>query len=124
MHYNENCKSKMDKGWRERAGTGIQNDAEENCRTVMHGPSQTLTVSESATETSVYEVQIPAEIDVKAIRGRLGLTQQEFAIRFGFSINTLRHWEQGRRVPEAPTRAYLLVIDREPQAVEKALRVP
>ena len=72
----------------------------------------------------MYTVHIPEEIDVRAIRGRLGLTQQEFAIRFGFSVNTLRHWEQGRRVPEGPTRAYLLVIDREPQAVEKALRVP
>lgn len=82
----------------------------------------TLTVTE--TEASFLAVQIPAEIDVRAIRGRLGLTQQEFAIRFGFSVNTLRHWEQGRRIPEAPTRAYLLVIDREPQAVEKALRVP
>jgi len=59
---------------------------------------------------SLYKVHIPAEIDVKAIRGRLGLTQQQFAIRFGFSVNTLRHWEQGRRIPEGPTRAYLLVM--------------
>jgi len=72
---------------------------------------------------SFYRVHIPTEIDVRAIRVRLGLTQQEFAVRFGFSVNTLRHWEQGRRVPEAPTRAYLLVIDREPKAVEKALRI-
>jgi putative transcriptional regulator len=60
---------------------------------------------------------------VKAIRSRLGLTQLEFATRFGFSVNTVRHWEQGRRVPEGPTRAYLVVIDREPKAVEKALRI-
>jgi putative transcriptional regulator len=50
------------------------------------------------------------------------MTQEQFAGRFGFSINTLRHWEQGRRVPEGPTRAYLLVIDRNPKAVQKALR--
>ena len=67
-------------------------------------------------------VHIPAEIDVKAIRTKLNMTQEEFAGRFGFSINTLRHWEQGRRVPEGPTRAYLLVIDRNPKAVQKALR--
>jgi putative transcriptional regulator len=72
---------------------------------------------------SLYRVYIPPEIDVKAIRGRLGLTQQQFAARFGFNITTLRHWEQGRRVPEGPTRAYLMVIDREPKAVEKALRI-
>jgi putative transcriptional regulator len=71
----------------------------------------------------LYAVRIPEEIDVRAIRGRLGLTQQEFAISFGFSVNTVRHWEQGRRAPEGPARAYLLVIDREPQAVQKALRI-
>src|SRR5260370_42145058 len=50
------------------------------------------------------------------------MTQEEFAGRFGFSVNTLRHWEQGKRQPEGPTRAYLLVIDRAPKAVQKALR--
>ena len=62
-------------------------------------------------------------VDVKAIRTKLGLTQQAFAGRFGFSINTLRHWEQGKREPEGPTRAYLLVIDRAPGAVQRALRI-
>jgi len=41
--------------------------------------------------------------------------------RFGFSIKTLRHWEQKQRVPEGPARAYLLVIDRDPEAVKRAL---
>ncbi len=50
------------------------------------------------------------------------MTREELAGRFGFSINTLRHWEQGRRVPEGLTRAYLLVIDRNPMAVQQALR--
>jgi putative transcriptional regulator len=50
------------------------------------------------------------------------MTREEFAGRFGFSINTLRHWEQGRRVPEGLTRACLLVIDRNPKAVQQALR--
>jgi putative transcriptional regulator len=51
------------------------------------------------------------------------MTQEEFAGRFGFSVNTLRHWEQGVRQPEGPTRAYLLVIQRAPNAVQRALRV-
>jgi putative transcriptional regulator len=59
---------------------------------------------------------------VKRIRAKLGMTQEEFAGQFGFSVNTLRHWEQGKRVPEGPTRAYLLVIDRAPKAVTKALK--
>ena len=46
---------------------------------------------------------------------------EEFAGQFGFSVNTLRHWEQGKRQPEGPMRAYLLVIERAPKAVQKAL---
>jgi putative transcriptional regulator len=59
---------------------------------------------------------------VKAIRAKMEMTQEEFAGRFGFSVNTLRHWEQRPRIPEGSTRAYLLVIDRNPKAVQRALR--
>ena len=69
-----------------------------------------------------YRVYVPAKIDVRAIRIRLCMTQDEFAGHFGFSVNTLRHWKQGSRQPEGPTRAYLLVIKRAPDAVRKALR--
>jgi putative transcriptional regulator len=89
---------------------------------LRRGLNGTLAYAESATRPH-ETVAIPVQIDVRAIRIRLGLTQSQFAVRFGFSVNTLRHWEQGRRVPEGPTRAYLLVIDREPRAVEKALRI-
>ena len=61
-----------------------------------------------------YRVHVPEHVDVKAIRTKLGMTQQAFAARFGFSVNTLRHWEQGKREPEGPTRACLLVIERAP----------
>lgn len=90
---------------------------------IIRGLEQAIAFAEGTADESRYVVHIPAEIDVKAIRGRLGMTQLEFATRFGFSVNTVRHWEQGRRVPEGPTSAYLLVIDREPKAVQKALRV-
>jgi len=70
-----------------------------------------------------YRVHVPLKVDVRAIRTKLNLTQQAFAARFGFSVNTVRHWEHGVRQPEGPTRAYLLVIDRAPDAVEKALRI-
>ncbi|MGH7441741.1 MAG: helix-turn-helix domain-containing protein, partial [bacterium] len=59
---------------------------------------------------------------VKALRARLDMTQEGFAGRFGFSVNTLRHWEQGSRRPEGATRAYLMVIERAPKAVQKALQ--
>lgn len=89
---------------------------------IRRGLEEAVAYAEGAADHGRYGVHIPADIDVKAIRARLGMTQEEFAGRFGFSINTLRHWEQGRRVPEGPTRAYLLVIDRNPKAVQKALR--
>ncbi len=84
--------------------------------------ADSMAYAEGTADVSRYGVHIPEAIDVKAIRAKLDMTQEEFAGRFGFSINTLRHWEQGRRVPEGPTRAYLLVIDRNPKAVQKALR--
>ena len=89
---------------------------------IRRGLQEALAYAEGTANASHYGVHIPRDIDVKAIRAKLDMTQEEFAGRFGFSINTLRHWEQGRRVPEGPTRAYLLVIDRNPQAVRKALR--
>ena len=62
------------------------------------------------------------KIDVKAIRVGLDMTQEEFAGRFGFSVNILCHWEQGSRQPERLARAYLLAIERAPKAVQKALQ--
>ncbi len=89
---------------------------------IRRGLEEALAYAEGEADASRYGVHIPEDIDVKAIRAKLDMTQEEFVGRFGFSINTLRHWEQGRRVPEGPTRAYLLVIDRNPKAVQKALR--
>jgi len=90
---------------------------------ILRGFEEAIAFAEGTADMSLYRVHIPAEIDVKAIRGRLGLTQQEFADRFGFNIETLRHWEQGRLVPVGHLRAYLTVIGREPEAVQRALRV-
>lgn len=90
---------------------------------IVRGLEQALAFAEGRAKKGTYAVHIPPEIDVKAIRDRLGMTQQQFATSFGFSVNTVRHWEQGRRVPEGPTRAYLTVIAREPEAVQKALRI-
>ena len=89
---------------------------------IRHGLEEAISYASGKLDPSQYRVHVPVQVDVKAIRSKLGLTQEEFAGRFGFSINTLRHWEQGRRIPEGPTRAYLIVIDREPATVQKALR--
>jgi putative transcriptional regulator len=66
-------------------------------------------------------IHIPEEIDVKAIRAKVDMSQSEFARMFGFSKRTLEHWEHGRRVPTGPARAFLTVIAREPDAVRRAL---
>jgi DNA-binding XRE family transcriptional regulator len=63
----------------------------------------------------------PQEVDVKAIRNRLGMTQARFSDTFGFSLDAIKHWEGGRRTPEAPARKLLTVIDRNPAAVLTAL---
>lgn len=89
---------------------------------IRRGLNEALAYAEGKADESAYRVHVPEQIDVKAIRAKLDMTQEEFAGRFGFSVNTLRHWEQGQRQPEGPTRAYLLVIDRAPQAVQDALR--
>ena len=66
-------------------------------------------------------VVIMEPFDVKAIRQRLGLSQQEFARTFGLNVSALRDWEQQRRVPRGPARALLQIIDREPEAARRAL---
>jgi putative transcriptional regulator len=83
---------------------------------------EALAYTETSTDRSQYGVTVPRLIDVRSIRDRLGLTEEEFAAQFGFSAAAVRQWEQGTRQPEGPARAYLLVIDRAPKAVQRALR--
>ena len=66
-------------------------------------------------------VHIPNEIDVAQIRGKVNMSQREFAAHFGVSVRTIQQWEQERAVPSGPARALLIVIDREPNAVRRAL---
>jgi len=58
---------------------------------------------------------------VKLLRQRLGMTQERFAEAFHLPITTLRDWEQGRSTPDAPARALLLAIERDPEAVRRLL---
>lgn len=68
-----------------------------------------------------HRVAVLRDIDVKAVRQRLRMSQQEFAENFGFSIHSIRNWEQGKRHPKGPARILLTVIARDPQAVKRAL---
>jgi putative transcriptional regulator len=57
----------------------------------------------------------------KIIRRALELTQEEFAARYHIPLGTLRDWEQGRAEPDQPTRAYLTLIARDPEHVDRML---
>jgi putative transcriptional regulator len=74
-----------------------------------------------AGEQEGFKAHVPHEVDVKAIRHRLGMTQARFSDTFGFSLDAIKHWEGGRRTPEAPARTLLTVIARNPAAVLNAL---
>jgi putative transcriptional regulator len=63
------------------------------------------------------------DLDVGKVRGKVGLSQDEFARAFGVSLGTLRNWEQKRVRPDGPARVLLTVIDRDPVSVLKALRI-
>ena len=69
----------------------------------------------------ITEVQIP-DINVAQVRHRMGLSQTQFATKFGFPPATLRNWEQGRVRPDAPTRVLLAVIAKYPESVEDVLK--
>ena len=60
-------------------------------------------------------------LDVKNIRKKIGMSQNEFASAFGISVSTLRHWERGDRTPHGPALVLLNVVSKEPNAVLKAL---
>jgi len=72
-------------------------------------------------EEKGYKVHVPEKVDVRKIRRRLNMTQARFSNTFGFSLDAVKHWEGGRRTPEASARAFLTVIAYNPNAVIEAL---
>jgi putative transcriptional regulator len=94
----------------------------------MPHPQHTSALERRAMESAAEErvvtsgkVDVPRRVDARAIRRKLGLSQDAFAARFGISVATLRDWEQRRRRPEGPGRVLLTIIEREPEAVARAL---
>jgi putative transcriptional regulator len=65
-----------------------------------------------------HKMHVPVEIDVKALRKRIGLTQKTFASVFGFTLTQIRDWEQERSRPLDASRAYLLLIDADPVLIQ------
>jgi putative transcriptional regulator len=73
-------------------------------------------------EMKPARMHVPSDIDVKAIRQKTQLSQQDFAYAFCFTPNQIRDWEQGRSRPLGGVRAYLMIIDRDPGLVRDLLR--
>lgn len=86
---------------------------------IIKGMEEALAFSKGEKTEAV--VHIPEEINVRRIRKKLKMSQNNFADYFGFKVATIRDWEQGRRVPTGPARNFLFVIDQEPDAVRRAL---
>ena len=63
----------------------------------------------------------PLKVDVKVIRERMEMSQEQFALEFGLELATLRNWEQGRSEPDTAARNFLVTIARDPDAVRQAL---
>jgi putative transcriptional regulator len=91
-----------------------------NCSLGTQDAVAYLNGDKSRGRATVIDVE---QLDVSAIRDKVGPAQDDFANAFGVSVGTLRNWEQGRNRPDGPARALLTVIDRDPGAVLKALRI-
>jgi putative transcriptional regulator len=88
---------------------------------IKAGLEDAIAISRGEADPATYRIHVPDEVDVRAIRKKLGLSQAQFAASFGFGLDAVQNWEQGRRRPEGAARAFLKVIEREPDAVRRAL---
>jgi putative transcriptional regulator len=96
----------------------------ETGRMFIHLPTvesvETLVRELAAAGVAAASVDATTRIDVRSLRERLGLTREQFALRFGLEVDTLRNWEAGRRDMDAAAAAYLRAISNDPEAVERA----
>jgi putative transcriptional regulator len=88
---------------------------------IMAGVDEARAYLEGTADKRRYRVHVPDKIDVKKIRRRLGLSQEGFARTYGFALSAVRDREQGRRQPERSARILLKIVDKEPEAVTRAL---
>lgn len=88
---------------------------------IMEGLNEVVEIEAGRADPSTFRVHAPDKVNVKGIRKGLGLTQDAFAAQFGLPVATIRDWEQARRDPDTGSRLLLKVIEREPEAVRRAL---
>lgn len=89
---------------------------------IRQGLVEAIDFADGKGDRAGYVVHVPQLIDVKAIRKKTNLSQQDFARWFGISAPTLRHWERGDRQPQGPARVLLTLIAHAPDMVLKTLQ--
>lgn len=87
---------------------------------IAEGMAEALAIARG--EAEAFKLHVPAEMDVRAIRRKLVISQEDFASAFGFSVSQIRDWEQGRGRPIGAMRAYLLLIEANPKEVLQLLK--
>jgi putative transcriptional regulator len=102
----------------------MDQEIEMSGRKIIKGLKQALAHARGeATNIRERTIHVDDNVNVRAIRKKLALTQHEFALQFGFSLAAVRHWEQGSRLPEMSARVLLTLIDRDPDYVRQALGI-
>lgn len=86
---------------------------------IAAGLNEALAIAKG--EVRPAKLFVPAAINVKAIRQKLDLSQEDFAAGFGFTIDQIKAWEQGRSRPLGGLRAYLMLIESDPEQVRGLL---
>jgi putative transcriptional regulator len=88
---------------------------------IMAGLESAKAYLDGTADKRQYRVHVPEKINVRKIRIRLGLSQEAFAATYGFALSAVRDWEQGRRRPDRSARILLKIVEKEPEAVTRAL---
>ena len=83
---------------------------------IKRGPQQAIQ-HQKGKRVAGLKLHVPPEVDVKAVREKTGLTQEQFAAAFAISLGALRHWERGDRKPRGTALVLLNVIAKEPEVV-------
>ena len=78
-------------------------------------------IAHSKGEKTEVRLFIPEQVDVKKVREKTGLTQNQFASTFGISLGTLRHWERGDRKPHGPALVLLNAANNAPETLLQIL---
>ncbi len=87
---------------------------------IAEGLNEALLIARG--EAKPAKLHVPPELHVKSIRKKTGLSQDSFASTFGFTLEQIKSWEQGRSRPLGGVRAYLMLIDLDHGSVEQILR--